>query len=318
MKILLLGGNGQLGRSFIEQGGLAALGALVVATRDGQRFDGGPAEVADLAAPEGLARLLDRVQPQLIVNAAAYTAVDRAEQEEALANRVNGEALGAIGAWAASHDACVVHFSTDYVFDGSQSEPYATDAPTAPLGAYGRSKLAGELALKASGADHLILRTAWVYAAHGQNFLRTMLRLGADRDELRVVADQHGAPTSTDIIVNGTLAALDRWHRAGPAERLSMRGVHHLVARGTTTWHGFARAIFDEAQAQGLVKHVPRIVPISSDEFPAVARRPMWSVLSGESFTSRFGHVPPTWQQGLRAVIRQLVHVQESDQQHTS
>lgn len=306
MKILLLGANGQLGRSFIEQGGLAALGELVVATRDGKRFDGKPAEVANLAAPEELPRLLDQVQPRLIVNAAAYTAVDRAEQEEDLATRVNAEAPGVIGDWAAAHGACVVHFSTDYVFDGSQSEPYASDAPTGPLGAYGRSKLAGEQALQASGADHLILRTAWVYAAHGQNFLRTMLRLGADRDELRVVADQHGAPTSTDIIVHGTLAAIDRWQRADAAERASMSGIHHLVAGGTTTWHEFAVAIFEEAQAQGLIDRPPRVTPITTAEFPTPAQRPTWSVLSSESFTTRFGLTLPSWREGLKAVVAQL------------
>jgi len=207
MKILLLGANGQLGRSFVEDGGLAARGELLVATRDGTLWDGERAEAVDLAAP-GVDALLDRLRPDVIVNAAAYTAVDRAEQEEALALHVNGEAVGELGKWAAAHDALVLHYSTDYVFDGSAKLPYPVDAPTGPLGAYGRSKLAGEAALRASGADHLILRTAWVYAPHGHNFLRTMLRLGAEREELRVVADQYGAPTSTAVIVRASLARL--------------------------------------------------------------------------------------------------------------
>ena len=181
MRILLLGANGQLGRTFLDHARLAARGEVISASRDGVLAHGGHGEIADLSIPESLPAVLDRVRPDVIVNAAAYTAVDRAEQEEALATRVNGEAVGVIGNWAATHGALVIHYSTDYVFNGESAQPYAVDAATGPLGAYGRSKLAGERALHASGADHLILRTAWVYAAHGQNFLRTMLRLGAER-----------------------------------------------------------------------------------------------------------------------------------------
>jgi dTDP-4-dehydrorhamnose reductase len=277
MKILLLGANGQLGRSFVEDGGLAARDELVVATRDGTLWDGERAEAADLSQP-GLDRLLDRLAPDVIVNAAAYTAVDRAEQEEALAIRINGESVGELGAWAAAHGALLLHYSTDYVFDGSATAPYPVDAPTGPLGAYGRSKLAGENALRASGANHLILRTAWVYAPHGHNFLRTMLRLGAERDELRVVADQLGAPTSTALIVRTSLALLDRWF-AQPDARARLRGTHHLVASGHTSWHGFATAIFDEAHARGLLPRVPRVQSIASADYPTPARRPAWSVL---------------------------------------
>lgn len=306
MKILLLGANGQLGRSFIEHGGLAERGALIAATRDGQRFDGGPAEIADLAAPDTLPALLDRLQPQLIVNAAAYTAVDRAEQEEALATRVNGEAAGVLGRWAAAHGALVVHYSTDYVFDGQASQPYPVDAPTAPLGAYGRSKLAGEQALRASGCDHLIFRTAWVYAPHGHNFLRTMLRLGAERDELRVVADQIGAPTSTALIVHGSLAALDAWQRADATQRRTLTGAHHLVASGHTSWHGFASAIFTTAHARGLIAHTPRVTAIGTADFPTPAKRPAWSVLDNRGFEQHFGYALPDWQDGLREVVETL------------
>lgn len=306
MKILLLGANGQLGRSFLEHGGLAACGDLVAATRDGALAAGGVVEVADMSDPTSLSAVLDRVQPKLIVNAAAYTAVDRAEQEEALATRVNAEAVGVIGHWAAAHGALVLHYSTDYVFNGHQSRPYAVDAPTVPLGAYGRSKLAGEVALRASGADHLLLRTAWVYAAHGKNFLRTMLRLGAERDELRVVADQHGAPTDTGLIVHASLAALDAWQRADAATRTRLRGTHHLVASGATTWHGFATAIFEQATARGLLAHAPRVVPITSAEFPTPARRPASSLLDNTEFASRFGVALPDWRVGLEAVMAQL------------
>lgn len=307
MKILLLGANGQLGRTLVEGGGLAARGDLVVATRDGTLSGNQQrCEVANLAEPATLTALLDRVTPDVIINAAAYTAVDRAEQEEALATRVNGEAVGVLGRWAKTHGALVVHYSTDYVFDGSQSQPYAVDAPTGPLGAYGRSKLAGEHALRDSGADHLIFRTAWVYAAHGQNFLRTMLRVGADRDELRVVADQHGAPTDTGLIVNASLAALDHWQLADAAQRARLRGMHHLVASGSTSWHGFASAIFEQALAAGLIARAPNVVPISTADYPTPARRPAWSLLDNRGFQQQFGFALPDWQQGLREVMRQL------------
>jgi dTDP-4-dehydrorhamnose reductase len=306
MKILLLGANGQLGRTFLDQGDLAARGELIVASRDGVLTDGRRGEIADLAAPASLSALLDRVQPDVIINAAAYTAVDRAEQEPDLATRVNGEAVAVLGAWAKAHSALVVHYSTDYVFDGGQSQPYAVDAPTAPLGAYGRSKLAGEQALRDSGADHLILRTAWVYAAHGQNFLRTMLRLGSEREELRVVADQHGAPTDTGLIVRASLAALERWQQAGNEQRRRLSGTHHLVASGATTWHGFATAIFQQAAARGLIPRAPRVIPIVSADFPTPAVRPAWSLLENHDFQQHFGFLLPDWQQGLDEVMHQL------------
>jgi dTDP-4-dehydrorhamnose reductase len=306
MKILLLGANGQLGRTFLDHGGLAERGDLLAATRDGALVDGGHGEIADLSMPESLPALLDRVQPDVIVNAAAYTAVDRAEQEEALATRVNGEAVGVIGQWAAARGALVVHYSTDYVFDGRQSQPYQVDAATGPLGAYGRSKLAGELALRNSGADHLIFRTAWVYAAHGQNFLRTMLRLGAERDELRVVADQHGAPTDTSLIVDASLAALDRWLAASPVERRALRGTHHLVASGATTWHGFASAIFTHAVSRGLLARAPRVQPIATADYPTPARRPAWSLLDNQAFQRRFAFSLPDWRDGLDLTMAEL------------
>ena len=306
MRILLLGANGQLGRTFLDHGGLAARGSLIAATRDGLLSQGGYAEIADLAAPESLPALLDRVQPNVIVNAAAYTAVDRAEQQEALATRINGAAVGVLGGWAAAHGALVIHYSTDYVFDGGQPQPYAVDAPAAPLGAYGRSKLAGEQALRDSGAQHLILRTAWVYAAHGSNFLRTMLRLGGERDELRVVADQHGAPTDTLLIVRGSLAALDRWQQSDATQRRQLGGTHHLVASGATTWHAFASAIVEQAAARKLIARAPRVMPISSAEFPTPAVRPAWSLLDNSGFQQRFAFPLPDWREGLAAVMAEL------------
>ena len=308
MKILLLGANGQLGRSFIDDGSLAARGELVTACRDGHRFDGVACEVADLSVPGSLSALLDRLRPDLIVNAAAYTAVDRAEQEEALATCVNGEAVGVLGRWAATHGALVIHYSTDYVFDGAACAPYPVNAPTAPLGAYGRSKLAGEQALRASDAAHFIFRTAWVYAPHGQNFLRTMLRVGAERDELRVVADQIGAPTSTTTIVDGTSAALDAWHGANAEQRRTLEGTHHLVASGHTSWHGFADAIFAGAVERRLLARAPRVAAITTADYPTPAKRPAWSVLDNAGFQQRFGYALPDWQNGLDDVLDALAH----------
>lgn len=307
MNILLVGANGQLGRSFLEHGGLAARGKLVTTTRDGRRFDNGTAEVADLSQPNTLAGLLARLQPSVIINTAAYTAVDRAESEEALATRINGDAVGVIGTWAAANGALVIHYSTDYVFNGDASAPYATDAPTVPLGAYGRSKLAGELALRESGAQHLLLRTAWVYAPHGHNFLRTMLRLAAEREEIRIVADQHGSPTDTMLIVRATLAALDTWLKADARQRNQINGVHHLVASGSTSWYGFTEAIMQEAKALGLLARVPKLVPITTAEFPTPAPRPAWSVLDNAGFQQQFGYPLPDWRQRLHHIIKSLV-----------
>jgi dTDP-4-dehydrorhamnose reductase len=319
VKILLLGANGQLGRTFLAHGDrdhteqlrndLAVRREWAPASRDGVLASGISGEIADLARPASLTALLDRVQPNVIINAAAYTAVDRAEQEPELASRVNGEAVATLGAWAKGHDALVIHYSTDYVFDGGQSQPYTVDSPTAPLGAYGRSKLAGEQALRESGADHMILRTAWVYAAHGHNFLRTMLRLGRERDELRVVDDQHGAPTDTTLIVRASLAALDHWQQADSVRRRQLSGTHHLVASGATTWHGFASAIFAQAAAKGLITRKPRVIPIASADFPTPAVRPAWSLLDNTGFQQCFGFSLPDWQNGLCNVMTQLANV---------
>lgn len=306
MNILLLGANGQLGRSFVDHGGLAARGHLWVATRDGRRFDNACVEMADLSQPETLVPLLDRVQPQVIVNTAAYTSVDRAESEEALATTINGESVGVLARWATTHDALMIHYSTDYVFGGNSLTPYDVDAPTAPQGAYGRSKLAGEHALIASGAAYLIFRTAWVYAAHGHNFLRTMLRLANERDEIRVVDDQHGSPTDTGLIVPATLAALDHWLHAREATRSAFTGVYHLVADGHTTWHGFATAIMREAASNGLIARMPKLTPIATAQYPTPAKRPAWSVLDNRGFVRHFGYSLPPWQHGLQRVIKTL------------
>jgi dTDP-4-dehydrorhamnose reductase len=308
MRILLLGANGQVGTELLRV--LAPLGELTAATREGTLKNGSSCAVADLGDAASLARALDTARADLVVNAAAYTAVDRAEDEPALADRVNHRALGEIGAWAAAHDARVVHYSTDYVFDGrgiagdgASPRAYREDDPTAPLGEYGRSKLAGEQALVASGAPHLIFRTAWVYASHGHNFLRTMLRLAGERDELRVVADQVGAPTPARWITESTAAALASWSGVGDDG-----GVFNLVAGGRCSWFDFASAIVAGAAARGLIVRAPRMVPIATADFPTRARRPAWSVLDGSRLENAFGLQLADWRAGLDQVLDELAH----------
>jgi len=304
MKILLFGANGQVGFELLRA--LAPLGALTAATREGALKDGSPCVAADLGDAVSLARALDAARADLIVNAAAYTAVDRAEDEPELADRVNHRAPGEIGAWAAAHGARVVHYSTDYVFDGGATRPYREDDATAPIGVYGRSKLAGEQALAASGAAHLVFRTAWVYASHGHNFLRTMLRLAAERDELRVVADQVGAPTPARWIADTTASVLaqDSARRAKPDP--AHAGVFNLVAGGHCSWYDFASAIVEGAQQRGLIARAPRVVPIATADFPTRARRPAWSVLDGSRLENAFGLQLADWRAGLDQVLDEL------------
>ena len=296
MKILLLGANGQVGFELARS--LAPLGDLRLATRDGRA--GGIA--VDLANPETLDAALHSVAPEIVVNAAAYTAVDRAEDEANLAERINHWALTVLGAWAARTGATVVHYSTDYVFDGQGTCPYREDDATAPLGVYGRSKLAGEVALRESGCDHLIFRTAWVYAARGQNFLRTMLRLAGERDEIRVVEDQRGAPTPARLIAAATAVALARHIDSDNA----LDGTYHLCAAGECSWYDFASTLLARAAERGLIARCPRVVPIPTSAYPTKARRPAFSVLDTTRLRAAFGLHLPSWQDGLDSVIGEL------------
>ncbi len=296
MTVLVFGGNGQVGQELLRA--LAPLGKVIATTRSGQLPDGSTCETADFGQPDSLPALLDRVQPSLVVNAAAYTAVDRAEQEVDAAFAANAQAPGVIARWCAAHGVPFVHYSTDYVFDGQGSAPYREDQPTAPLGMYGTSKRDGEDAVRAAGGRHLIFRTAWVYASHGANFLRTMLRVGADRDVLRVVADQIGTPTPAALIADVTAQALQH-----PGQ---LSGIRHLTASGRTSWHGFAEAIFAEALASGVLAKVPTVEAIPSSEYPTPARRPAWSVLDNRKLQQDFGVVLPSWQDGLKRVMAEL------------
>lgn len=296
MTILVFGGNGQVGHELLRA--LAPLGTVVATTRSGALPDGGACDVADFDQPDSLPALLDRVRPDMVVNAAAYTAVDKAEQDVDAAFRANAEAPGVIARWCAAASVPFVHYSTDYVFDGAGTAPYLEDQPTAPLGAYGTSKRDGEDAVRAAGGRHLIFRTAWVYASHGANFMRTMLRVGAERDALRVVADQIGTPTPAALIADVTAHALQH-----PG---ALSGTWHLTASGQTSWHGFAEAIFAEAVASGLLAKAPRVDPIPSSDYPTPAKRPAWSVLDNRKLQQDFGIALPAWQDGLKRVVAEL------------
>ena len=293
MTVLLFGGNGQVGHELRRS--LRALGDVVVTTRSGQLPDGARCEVADFDCPDSLAALVQRVAPAIVVNAAAYTAVDKAEDDVDAAFRTNAEAPGVLARACALRDIPFVHYSTDYVFDGQGSRPYREDDPTAPLGVYGASKLAGEDAIRAAGGRHLILRTAWVYGQHGHNFMKTMLRLGAERDELRVVADQVGTPTPAALIADVTTELLGL--RDAPS------GTFHLTPRGETSWHGFAEAILEEALARGLIPRAPKVIPIATSDYPTRARRPGYSRLDIGRLEQVLGRALPEWRTGLRQVL---------------
>ena len=298
MRLLLLGGNGQVGRELRRS--LLPLGEVIVATRDGADADA----VADFDVPDALAELVASLAPDVVVNAAAYTAVDRAETDGEAAWRINAEAPAVLANACAATNALLVHYSTDYVFDGSGNRPYREDDATAPLGVYGSSKLAGEEAIRASDARYAILRTAWVYAAHGKNFLLTMLRLAGERDELRVVADQVGAPTPAAWIADAT-AQLIRHGVGGHGATGS--GTWHLVADGETSWHGFAEAIVEEANARGLVARAPHVAAIATSDYPTPAKRPAYSVLDTSRLRRDFGIVLPDWREGLRRTLDEFV-----------
>ena len=294
-RILLLGANGQLGTELRRS--LVPLGEIVAATLSG-RIDDAECEAADFADPQSLQPLVERVAPDIVVNAAAHTAVDRAEQERDLAFAINAEAPDVLARACAARGARLVHYSTDYVFDGGGTRPYREDDPTSPLGVYGHSKRAGELAVLGGSARHLLFRTAWVYAAHSHNFLRTMLRVGAERDELRVVADQVGTPTPAALIADVTARALQ-----GDPER---SGVWHLTPTGQTSWHGFAEAIFEGAVARGLLARRPKVEAITTADFPTPATRPAYSVLDCTALQRDFGIQLPDWREGLAQTLDRL------------
>ena len=297
MRILLLGCKGQVGWEL--QRSLAPLGDLLACDFDT------PGELkADFSDPTALAALVRRVQPQLIVNSAAHTAVDKAESEPDLARAINATAPGIIAREAAAAGALLVHYSTDYVFDGSGSSPRDEDAPTGPLSVYGRTKLEGEELIRASGCRHLILRTSWVYAARGGNFARTMLRLAAERDSLRVIDDQIGAPTGAELLADVTAHAARRV-LAEPA----LAGSYHCVAGGETSWFDYARFVIEWARAQGQAIRVApdAIHPIPTRAYPTPAARPLNSRLATHKLQRAFGLTLPHWQPGVERMLTEIL-----------
>lgn len=293
MNILLLGKNGQVGWEL--QRALVPLGTLIALDRHSTEYCG------DLANLDGLRETITALKPDIIVNAAAYTAVDRAEEDSLAANLINAQAVGALAAAAAEHGALLVHYSTDYVFDGSGSQPWLESSAVSPVNAYGLSKLDGERAIMASGCDYLIFRTSWVYGARGTNFAKTMLRLARERDTLNVIADQHGVPTGAELLADVTAFALLK-----TLSNRGLGGVYHLVPAGKTTWHAYAQFVVDLARARGEQLAVTSILPIPTSAYPTPAVRPLNSSLDTYKLRTTFGLTLPSWQDG---VVRMLTEI---------
>lgn len=293
MKLLLLGPSGQLGWEL--QRALAPVGEVFAC----DRHHGG-----DLAQPDTLIETVRAMRPDVIVNAAAHTAVDKAESEPDLAMALNAHAPGLLAQEARRLGATLIHYSSDYVFDGSGDHARDETAATAPLSVYGRSKLAGEDAVRASGCCHLILRTSWVYGARGGNFAKTMLRLAADREQLNVIDDQIGAPTGADLLADCTAHAIVRLS-AQPA----LAGTYHLVAGGQTSWHGYARHVISQAHAlgHGLRVNPANVLPIPTSAYPTPARRPLNSRLDTRRFRNAFSLHLPDWQVGVDRLLREVL-----------
>jgi dTDP-4-dehydrorhamnose reductase len=298
MKLLLLGKNGQVGWEL--QRSLATLGEVVACD-----FDSAGDLRADFSQPHSLIPLLQRVKPDVIVNAAAHTAVDKAESEPALAEAINATAPGVLAQEAAAMGTLLVHYSTDYVFDGSGTHARQEDAPTGPLSVYGRTKLAGEEAIRASGCKHLILRTSWVYAARGSNFARTMLKLAAERDSLNVINDQIGAPTGADLLADITAHAVQALQR-----QPQLVGTYHCVAAGETNWFDYARYVIEWARQRDVpIRVAPDAVKaIATSAYPTPATRPLNSRLDTHRLRTSFGIHLPHWQAGVERMLIEVLN----------
>ena len=297
--ILLLGKNGQVGWEL--QRSLAPLGQLISMGRS----------ECDLADPERLRAVISEVKPAVIVNAAAYTAVDKAESESERALAVNGIAPGILADEAKKRDAWLLHYSTDYVFDGNKSDAYSEEDETQPLSVYGATKLAGEQAIRQSGCRHLIFRTSWVFAARGGNFAKTMLRLAQERDALKVVGDQFGAPTSAELIADISAFCLrDALRPDGD----SLQGLYHLAAAGETSWHGYAQFVLSRAAQSGVVLKCPpeRVVSIPATDYPLPARRPANSRLSTSKLQQAFGLFLPHWSYHAERMLAEILTPEHS------
>lgn len=298
LKILLLGKNGQVGWEL--QRSLAPLGEVLALDRHSTNYCG------DLSKPDQLAQTVLAYKPDFIVNAAAHTAVDKAESEPELARVLNTDAPAALAKAAAQVGAWLVHYSTDYVFDGSGTHARQESEDTGPLNVYGQTKLDGEKGIVASGCKHLIFRTSWVYAARGGNFATTMLRLAQEREQLTVINDQHGAPTGADLISDVTAHAM---RRVLSAQNIVFSGVYHLIASGETTWHGYASHVVERAKQlkPDLPWKVQSIAPVRTSAFPTPVKRPLNSRLCNTKLQERFGLVLPHWQQGVDRMLAEIL-----------
>ncbi|MCX4219539.1 MULTISPECIES: dTDP-4-dehydrorhamnose reductase [Pseudomonas] len=296
MKILLLGKNGQVGWEL--QRSLSPLGELIALDRHAD--DG---LCGDLSNLEALRVTIRKLKPDIIVNAAAYTAVDKAEVEAVLADRVNAQASQLMAEEAKALGGWLIHYSTDYVFNGQGSKPWQESDPVAPVNQYGASKLAGEQSIIASGCKHLIFRTSWVYAARGNNFAKTMLRLAKDRETLNVIDDQVGAPTGADLIADVTALAIRQ-----AAERPELSGVYHLAASGEVSWYGYASHVIAFARGNGEELAVKVVNPIDSSAYPTPARRPLNSRLNTQKLRDNFSLHLPDWQSGVTRMLREVLN----------
>ncbi|MFJ4251371.1 dTDP-4-dehydrorhamnose reductase [Pseudomonas helmanticensis] len=296
MKILLLGKNGQVGWEL--QRSLAPLGELIALDR--HAVDG---LCGDLSSLDALRATIRRIRPDIIVNAAAYTAVDKAESESELADRVNAQASRLMAEEVAILGGWLIHYSTDYVFNGQGTTPWQETDAVAPVNQYGASKLAGEQAITASGCKHLIFRTSWVYGARGNNFAKTMLRLAKDRDTLSVIADQIGAPTGADLIADVTALAIRQ-----VLQQPELSGLYHLAAAGEVSWHGYASHVIAFAQDNGEQLAVETVNPIDTTAYPTPARRPLNSRLNTQKLRDNFSLHLPDWQSGVTRMLREVLN----------
>ncbi|WP_076736346.1 dTDP-4-dehydrorhamnose reductase [Cronobacter sakazakii] len=292
MNILLFGKNGQVGWEL--QRALAPLGNLIALDFNSEDYCG------DFSNPEGVAKTVSRIKPDVIVNAAAHTAVDKAESEREFAQLLNATSVEAIAREAAKINAWLIHYSTDYVFPGTGETPWCESDATAPLNVYGETKLAGEQAVQHFCPNHLIFRTSWVYAGKGNNFAKTMLRLAKERESLSVINDQYGAPTGAELLADCTAHAI-RVALTKP----DVAGLYHLVASGVTTWYDFAALVFDQARKAGITLKLTDLQPVPTSAYPTPARRPQNSRLNTMKFQQQFGLVLPQWDMGVKRMLEE-------------
>jgi dTDP-4-dehydrorhamnose reductase len=294
MKILLLGKNGQVGWEL--QRALTPLGNVVALDRHSTEYCG------DLANLDGLRNTVREIKPDVIVNAAAYTAVDKAETDQATAQLINADAVQVLAEEAATLDAWLIHYSTDYVFDGTGDTPWTENSPVSPVNSYGASKLAGEHAITASGCKHLIFRTSWVYGARGNNFAKTMLRLAKDRESLNVIVDQIGAPTGAELLADVVVHAI---LKAQADNRVS--GIYHLASAGEISWHGYAQFVIDLAKVEGEALAVKAVLPIPTTAYPTPAARPLNSRMDTQKLRDTFSLHLPDWQSGVTRMLMEIL-----------